>query len=449
MAVVLRSNSDLAYLPDHGFVGEDGAIRILLQITRQIRRLDISHNLLGPPGARSLLNGLATLRLRYSSKEYGIWGLSEVNLGCNALDDGAMDALMGYAKKDVCLRKVLVQANDIELKRNLESIINSLNSSRISTLSLTNNPNLSPSSLTRLFAALSSPHLTELHLNTCAIGPGLAPSIAAYLRSTRSRRLELLELNGNHLGLSGVREIVDAVERGNFTIKHLGLVANESLPPRPHREGGDDIVDGADEDEQSESPEPEDRRSAEEKLAEERALSYEVHERLPVLLERNRVLTRRVRRAAVRCLAPARILLNAQPIVIDDLTTARQVIEEVSSNRTHLRPQPFPLLSLPEEVLHLVIRHTSGDATALSDSQWVRLRTEAGNRESLRRAARSLESKLRRAYTIEERQGAGRELMEEWLMRGKWDRWELDRPATPAEVDSAPGPAGGEADSSP
>jgi hypothetical protein len=60
-----------------------------------------------------------------------------------------------------------------------------------------------------------------------------------------------------------------------------------------------------------------------------------------------------------------------------------------------------------------------------------------------------LESKLRRAYTIEERQGAGRELMEEWLMRGKWDRWELDRPATPAEVDSAPGPAGGEADSSP
>lgn len=91
------------------------AIRILLQITRQIRRLDISHNLIGPPGARSLLNGLATLRLRYSSKEYGIWGLSEVNLGCNALDDGAMDALMGYAKKDVCLRKVLVQANDIEV----------------------------------------------------------------------------------------------------------------------------------------------------------------------------------------------------------------------------------------------------------------------------------------------------------------------------------------------
>lgn len=335
----------------------------------------------------------------------------------------------------------------IQLKRNLESIINSLNSSRISTLSLTNNPHLSPSSLTRLFAALSSPHLTELHLNTCAIGPGLAPSIAAYLRSPRSRRLELLELNGNHLGLLGVREIVDAIENGNFTIKHLGLVANESLPPRPHREGGDD--NGADEDEESESSEPEDRRSAEEKLAEERALSYEVHERLPVLLERNRVLTRRVRRAAVRCLAPARILLNAQPIVVDDLTTDRQVIEEVSSNRTHLRPQPFRLLSLSEEVLHLVIRHTSGDATALSDSQWVRLRTEAGDRESLRRAARSLENKLRRAYTIEERQGAGRELMEEWLMKGKWDRWELDRPATPAEVDNPGRPGGGEAASSP
>lgn len=29
MAVVLRSNSDLVYLPDHGFIGEEGGKRFL------------------------------------------------------------------------------------------------------------------------------------------------------------------------------------------------------------------------------------------------------------------------------------------------------------------------------------------------------------------------------------------------------------------------------------
>jgi hypothetical protein len=92
------------------------ALRILLQVTRQIRRLDISHNLLGRPGARTLLNGLSTLRSRYSSPELGLWGLKEMNLGCNALDDAALDAAMAYVKKDVCMRKLLVQANEIEVR---------------------------------------------------------------------------------------------------------------------------------------------------------------------------------------------------------------------------------------------------------------------------------------------------------------------------------------------
>lgn len=154
MAIVLRSNTDLVYLPDHGFVGDEGgesspptpssarihccpaesyllppwsslywlrsltrshpALRILPLVTRQIRRIDISHNLLGSDGVETLFKGLSVLRSRYSSPE-AVWGLTEINLGCNTISDEALDVVLAYAKKDVCLRKVYLQANDIEV----------------------------------------------------------------------------------------------------------------------------------------------------------------------------------------------------------------------------------------------------------------------------------------------------------------------------------------------
>jgi hypothetical protein len=83
-------------------------------VNRQIRRIDISHNLLGLAGVGVLLGGLSTLRSRYAVAEGG-WGIREINLAANDLDDAALEAVAGYAKRDEWLGKLLLQGNRIEV----------------------------------------------------------------------------------------------------------------------------------------------------------------------------------------------------------------------------------------------------------------------------------------------------------------------------------------------
>ncbi|WWD19464.1 hypothetical protein CI109_103924 [Kwoniella shandongensis] len=409
MAVILRSNADLMYLPDHGFAGEEGALRILPQITRTIRRIDISHNLLGSAGTLTLFKGLTTLRSRYSSPEIGlgIWGLSELNLGVNSLDDAALDGVLAYAKKDGFLQRVFVQGNDIRFLEGLESIVNSLNSSRIRSLSLTNNTSLDPGGVGKFLHKLDSTHLSQLHLSACELPNSVTGGICEYLRSDRSRNLEVLELNGNKLGAKGVERIVDVIESSNFSLRVVGLLANTSLEPAivSLDDGNVDVSE---------------HQAAVDMDVELRSLEYQVHTRLPSLLERNRILTRRVRTAASKIITPARIILNAR--IPSDQETAQRVINEISS--TSSPPTSFfPLLDLPEEVIHLIVRNVGGDDGALSEAQWTRLRVEAGDREALARNMRMREERMRGKRREEERDVI-RGLRDDWLKRGRWDRWE-------------------------
>ncbi|KAK8853054.1 hypothetical protein IAR55_003755 [Kwoniella newhampshirensis] len=419
MAVVLLRNTDLIYLPDHGFVGEEGALRILPQITRGIRRIDISHNLLGSAGTLTLFKGLTTIRSRYSSPDLGlgIWGLTEVNLGVNSLDDAALDGVLAYAKKDGFLQRVLVQGNIITFREGLDSMMNSLNSSRIRSLSLTNNPSLDPDGVGRFFDKLVCPNLSELHLSACDLPTKVADSISQFLRSDRSRNLEVLELNGNKLGSRGVEQILDVVEVSNFSLRVVGLLANTSMEPSIVSID-DDVGGGGDE---NRSGNLNEAQAAYGRDMELRALEYQVHTRLPRLLERNRVLTKRARRAASKILAPARIIINAR--VPSDEETAQRVIEQISSGTSS--STPFPLLDLPEEVVHLIVRSIGGDDRALSEGQWARLRVEAGDRGSLARNVRMRQERMRGKGRGDERE-VMRGLKEDWLRRGRWDRWEED-----------------------
>ncbi|KAI9636616.1 uncharacterized protein MKK02DRAFT_37216 [Dioszegia hungarica] len=413
MAVVLRSTSDLVYLPDHGFVGEEGALRILAKVNRQIRRLDVSHNLLGSEGTLVLMQGLNSLRHQYSTSDLGLWGLTEINLGHNGITDSVVDVILGYAKKDVMMRKVQLQGNRIELRENLDSILYCLNASQLESLSLTDNRRLLDKSIIRLFDSLSTPHLNELHLSICNLGPEISPSIISYLTSPRSRYLELLGLNGNRLGLEAVRNLINTLERGNFTILNLGLFASSSASDAAHHEEEDGV----------EAVQPREKRREERQLGQETA-------RIPRLLERNRLLTQRVEAAALRCLPCARILLNAKSP--SDIDTAQRAIESISL-KTHT--PYFRLLDLPPEVIYLIVRHTSGDAAALSDAQFTRLRKDAEGNEGLARAIRRRRSKAE-AWKVD-RTGLGMaemQLRDDWLYWGKWDRWECD-------VLAQPGPA--------
>ncbi|WVF73126.1 hypothetical protein IAT40_007945 [Kwoniella sp. CBS 6097] len=422
MSVILRANTDLVYLPDHGFVGEEGALRILPQITRHIHRLDISHNLLGSAGTLTLFKGLSTLRARYSSDGVsggGLWGLKEVNLAANGLDDAAFDGVLAYAKKDVWLRRVLMQGNSITLQNNLESIVNSLNASHISTLSLTNNPGLDPTSLKKFFESINSPHLRQLQISTSNLPRSVASAVADYLRSPRSRDLDYLELNGNNLGEKGVTEIVDAVDENNFSIQAVGLLANQStvLGTVTNIDPSNDV-----------GTEARERILMADRESEQATMEYQIHRRLPILLDRNRILTSRIRKAALKTLVPARIILNALPPSNED--TAQRVISDISNGSSY---SGFRLLDLPEEVVQVIVKHTSGDSTAFSDDQWTRLRRESTDRESLKWSIQLREERLRgRGLGIgpgliggrDERKEVDRQLKEDWLRKGKWDRWE-------------------------
>lgn len=286
--------------------------------------------------------------------------------------------------------------------------MNSLNSSRLETLSLTENKRLLPASLSRLLDLLNAPHLHELHLSICNIGPELAGPVIRLLRSDRSRSLELLGLNGNNLGHEAVRDIIDAVEEGCFTVRNLGLYANHS---RRSTQGEED----------EEAPIA---RAIVSATLEGKRLGDET-ERIPALLERNRLLTQRVQQAALRCLPCARILLNAQPL--SDLETARMAVESISLKQ---HTPYFRLLDLPPEVLYLIVRHTSSDASALSDAQYTRLRKDAEGGEGLRKAVRMAQSKTKGWVSDESTQRAlSMELRDDWLRSGRWDKWERDTKA--------------------
>jgi hypothetical protein len=286
-----------------------------------------------------------------------------------------------------------------------------LKSSRLSTLSLTNNP-LDLDGLTSFLSRLEASELTELHLSTCKLPVEAADCIAKFLSGNSSRRLEFLELNGNHLGVEGVRTIVDAIEESNFEIVQVGLLANEEYP----RVTGDD-------DDTRVTP-----REGYDPVQESRELEYLIYQRLPELMSRNRNLTRRVRHAALHTIAPARILLNAQPLSDED--TAKHVMAEVSAvtSDSGFTPMPrsFRILDLPPEILHLVIRHCSQDPYALSNGQFVRLRTHAEGRESLRKLVKLRKERMVGIYSKEEKKNKEKEMKDEWLRSGRWDKWEQD-----------------------
>ncbi|KAL7418300.1 hypothetical protein Q5752_006756 [Cryptotrichosporon argae] len=419
MAVVLRSSSDLIYLPDHGYDGVQGALKILPQITPRHHRLDVAHNLLGDEGIATLARGLAAVRAGFSrlsaSPGAGVWSMRELSLGSTGCGDAGLASVLAYARKDAGLVKVLVQANAIEMADNAEAIAVALDASHIHEFSLNNNA-LSPTAVPLFFGALHAPALRSLHMSACAINSSSAGAIAAFLCSPRARALDTLELNGNQLGLAGVRAIVDAVELGNFSLVRLGLLANDEIPAIDSDDAPDPDADlGAAAD------------LASRRAAEQRAIADEVGYRLPPLLERNAGLTARVRRAALRALPAARILLAARaPGNAEQAVRAIRAVEAAAA-ASHPPAAHFRLLDLPREIQWLVARHAAADPYALSEAQWARLRGHAEDRDTLARAVRAARERRVRAGSVDEWKLSEREARDEWLRRGGWDKWEAER----------------------
>lgn len=246
---------------------------------------------------------------------------------------------------------------------------------------------------------------------------------------------------------------MDAVEEDHFGIRGLGLFSNELLgrpgarpqpmaAPSVEQDQGEGMDTGTNTSNGDAGIIME--ATAEERQAEERALNRQVQDRLPALLNRNRLLSRRIRRAALNIIAPARVILNALP-PSDEMTAQRIISDVSSSSQLHTSSsgavpitRPFPILDLPREVLQLVVRHCSGDPYALSERQWGRVRAEAGDRASAERLRKAREAYRRRAGVggrggvtmgskIEEERVEW-EVREWWLREMELDKWERDRP---------------------
>ena len=289
-----------------------------------------------------------------------------------------------------------------------------MTSSRIETLSLTNNP-IDVDGLAAFLSRISGNELTQLHLSTCKLPTTAADAIATFISGPYCRRLEYLELNGNHLGVEGVRKIVDAIEESNYGLVQVGLLANEEYPRSTGAEGDETQVT---------PPEGYDA------VREAKQLHHLIHERLPDLMFRNRFSTKRVRTAALHTIAPARILLNAKPPTDED--TVKHVMAEVaavdSNSYTHL-PRSFPILDLPPEILHLVIRHCSRDPYAMSDRQFTQLRIHAANPESLGGLVKMRKERMTGVFSKEEKADKERELRDDWLRSRRCEKWERNTTA--------------------
>jgi hypothetical protein len=315
------------------------------------------------------------------------------------------------------------------LKSRLENIIALINGSHLTTLSLNTNP-LDADAAIRFFETLALPTLTDLHLSSCGLPSATAEAIAGYLASDRCGRLVRLELNGNRLGAQGVRRIVDVIERYNFTILHVGLFSNDlgvamGLREEQEEEGqnhhGDDGLGLGGAGTRENGPGRRDTRTSEQKAKDASILEYTVHQRLPDLLARNRTRTRRIRSAALRAIAPARIILRGRPPT--DEETAREVIQDIGERKAI---RQFPILNLPREVIYHIVRHASGDGSAFSSAQFARLRTHAEDPGSCIALAETTRREIKAGgYGEEDR--VRWEVRERWLREGEWDRWDSER----------------------
>ena len=116
------------------------------------------------------------------------------------------------------------------------SLAGAINDSRLRFLSLTSNNQLGDAFVEYFLPYLRSRHLHELHINAIGLTARSAPAIGAWISGHPQRssdgtcHLQIFKSSGNSLGVSGVWEIVRAIERGNWSITKVEVYANQLVP---------------------------------------------------------------------------------------------------------------------------------------------------------------------------------------------------------------------------
>ncbi|KAF4564683.1 hypothetical protein EYR40_010851 [Pleurotus pulmonarius] len=235
------STGSIDYM-DAGLKGTDGAKEIVATILNRrnhnISQLILSHNSLADDGCALLFEFLAS----DAGRKYRI---QKISLNSNGIRDRGLASIVTFLKEDASLKELFVQNNEFACSDPslAKSFAEATNHSCLEVLTLSTNRHLGDSFITNYIPFLDSPSLRELHCSAMGITHRSVPTLAEYFSSHRCR-LESLKLNGNSLGFRGVRSVIRAIERHNYTLTSVEMWSNNG----PGSEVDNDVTLNEDDD---------------------------------------------------------------------------------------------------------------------------------------------------------------------------------------------------------
>jgi len=304
-----------------------GAQEIISMIISRppVTKLILSHNNLGDNGCNLLFKFLCS---NVGRRKH----ILEIKLANNGIEDQGLLAISEYLGGNEILKDLYIPQNAF---KNTPSVVSTftaaLNASHLEKLNLSSNRQLSDPFVASFLPHLDTPHLRDLCLSITGLTPLSIPYIVSYISSPRCR-LHNLSLNGNELGLQGVTDIIQAVEKSNFGLGKLELYSNQRS-----KHG---VEEGEKENEQV----------------------------LKRALIRNQYLKRQVEREALG------LLISARP----SLLRPKSIQEVPSTSCPASSPSQPP--SLPTEVQLLILSFL---APTLSNAQRIRIYTYASTFSTL------------------------------------------------------------------
>ncbi|KAF9494972.1 RNI-like protein [Pleurotus eryngii] len=207
-----------------GLKGADGAKDIVAAILNRrnndISQLILSHNSLADDGCILLFEFLAS----DTGRKYRI---QKISLNSNGIGDRGLASIVTFLKGDTSLKELFVQNNEFASTDPslAKSFAEATNLSCLEVLTLSTNRHLGDQFITDYAPFLDSPSLRELHCSAMGITHRSVPILVEYFSSPRCR-LETLKLNGNSLGFRGVRSVIRAIGRHNYTLTSVEMWSN-------------------------------------------------------------------------------------------------------------------------------------------------------------------------------------------------------------------------------
>ncbi|KAI0628574.1 RNI-like protein [Trametes polyzona] len=313
---------------DAGLQSAAGAQEVIKDILarRSVTKLILGHNQLGDDGCEELFGFLSS----EAGRKYKI---GEISLNSNGIGNRGLLAISRYLQDNTHLKELFLQNNNFVGDPNVAMVFAlSINSSRLETLSLATNANLTDVFVAHFLRVLDAPYLREVHFSVCGLTQASTTPLVEYLTSSRCQ-LHALKLNGNQLRVRGVWSIVRAIREANYTLQRMELYATGYSQP----------------------PNDSDTSTEEEDANIRPARWQEVEADLKRSLTRNLTLKNIVEKEALTLLRYSRVLLlrpksrDALPAtpVVSPCSETCSCVQLSSNNLFSSIGQPYPLSSIP------------------------------------------------------------------------------------------------------